>query len=486
VSGTDVIVIGSGPCGAVAARELVDRGFDVTMLDAGDRAPRGAIIRVADRTVARWIEPGRLLTARHRSVADPGAVWESSLSQGGLSNYWTSAVPRFSAEDFVDGSRRDVRFEWPISYDDLAPYYDIVERTLRVTAGPAFPNIPGNLVAHPARLPREWRKLCERAVELGYPMGAIPMAKGRPWMVAARATGFSSYHCVVKPLERSANFRLVRSARVSRIHWSSASGRADGVEYVDGSSGTTSFLEAGAIVVAAGALDSTQIMMRSISADFPHGLGNTHDVLGRYLHDHPRQWWPADFSRALPALRHPVYISRGPYDPARSLNGVSMTIGLANSQHRSRSLYGGSTSSFGVQVFGTIVPHEESTVSLDPAAAADDLDAPLHIAIRYDEESINDVDSARPRFREIFSALGIRAEPRGPFHELHPGSSVHWGGTVRMHRSPRYGMLDEWNRVHDVPNVVVCDASCFTTGPEKNPTVTAMAIAARAARHMTV
>ena len=72
----------------------------------------------------------------------------------------------------------------------------------------------------------------------------------------------------------------------------------------------------------------------------------------------------------------------------------------------------------------------------------------------------------------------------GPGHELHPGQSVHLGGTVRMHRDPAFGVLDEWNRMHEVPNVVVCDSSCFTTGPEKNPTLTAMAIAARAGHHL--
>ena len=69
----------------------------------------------------------------------------------------------------------------------------------------------------------------------------------------------------------------------------------------------------------------------------------------------------------------------------------------------------------------------------------------------------------------------------GPFHELRPGSSVHYGGSVRMHADPAFGVLDRWNRLHDVPNVAVVDSSCFTTGPEKNPTLTAMAIAVRAA-----
>jgi len=485
MNAADVVVVGSGPCGAMAAHQLVGRGLRVTMLDAGPRAPRGAIVRVADRTIVRWVEPRHIRADRHVADEDRATEWYSSLSQGGLSNYWTSAVPRFAPEDFLDGARQDDRFDWPIRYDDLVPHYEAAERTLGITAGPPFPNIPANITAHDAHLPPDWEEVCARATAAGHPMGPMPMAKGSPWMVAARGTGFSSYHCVVKPLLRSANFALVRSALVRRVRWSSSAGRAEGVEYVDTSTGETSFLDAGAIVIAAGALDSTQILMRSISADFPAGLGNGNDVLGRYLHDHPRQWWPADFGRGLGAMNHPIYVPREPYDRTDPLSGASMTIGLASAGDRLRSLYGGSTATFGVQVFGTMVPTEESRVSLDPQRD-EDIEAPLHISIRYDDRACADIVAARDRFREIFAEIGIRAEPRGPFHELHPGSSVHWAGTVRMHRSPEYGMLDEWNRLHEVPNVLVCDASCFTTGPEKNPTLTAMAIAARAASHLTL
>ena len=88
---------------------------------------------------------------------------------------------------------------------------------------------------------------------------------------------------------------------------------------------------------------------------------------------------------------------------------------------------------------------------------------------------------ARQRFEELFAVAGIRAEPIGPFHDLAPGSSVHYAGTVRMHTEKRYGVLDGYNRVHDAPNVLVTDMSCFTTNPEKNPTLTAMALSSRAA-----
>ena len=85
---------------------------------------------------------------------------------------------------------------------------------------------------------------------------------------------------------------------------------------------------------------------------------------------------------------------------------------------------------------------------------------------------------------DLFASAGHDLAIPGPFHELVPGSSVHFAGTARMHDDPAFGVLDRWNRVHDAPNVVVCDSSCFPTGPEKNPTLTAMAIAIRAADHL--
>jgi choline dehydrogenase-like flavoprotein len=130
-----------------------------------------------------------------------------------------------------------------------------------------------------------------------------------------------------------------------------------------------------------------------------------------------------------------------------------------------------------------MTPRDDVGVSLDGDPLSDDPQSLLTVTLSFDDEATSTVHRARERFRAIFEAGGYPVEI-GPFHDLEPGSSTHFGGTVRMHDRAEFGVLDRWNRVHDVPNVVVCDASCFTTGPEKNPTLTAMAIAARAARNL--
>jgi choline dehydrogenase-like flavoprotein len=138
-----------------------------------------------------------------------------------------------------------------------------------------------------------------------------------------------------------------------------------------------------------------------------------------------------------------------------------------------------------VQVLGTMVPSEDFTVRLLDGRTGDDptRDA-IEVFIRYDDKVQNNMVRARDRFADIFAEAGLRATPQGPFHNVWPGSSYHYGGTIRMHADKTFGVLDEWNRVYDSPNVIVCDASCFPTGPEKNPTPTSMAISARAAHRL--
>jgi choline dehydrogenase-like flavoprotein len=308
----------------------------------------------------------------------------------------------------------------------------------------------------------------------------LPLAKGHPWMAVRRGTEFDSYHCIIRSLRDAPRFRFVGGAYVTRLNWSGAAGRVDAVEYVDRTSRQIERIATSAVVVAAGAIDTTALLLRSTSKDFPTGLGNTEGLVGRYLHDHPREWWAAAPDRQLPALAHPVYVARIAHDDAKPLMATSLTLGLATKAERLKTYVGMSTSQFGVQVFGTMVPTPDVGVALDGDGGADLLGRPT-ISLCFDRDSASNLVAARRRLSELFADAGIGLDVQAPLHDGRPGSSVHFGGTVRMHDDRQFGVLDRWNRMYDVPNVVVCDSSCFTTGPEKNPTLTAMAIAARAA-----
>jgi choline dehydrogenase-like flavoprotein len=472
-----VIVIGSGPCGAAAAARLVARGVRVVMLDAGLHPPRGFLARVAGRTV--WRRKGWTDYARHRhdAASDEGLVWMSSLSLGGLSNYWTAAVPRYAPADLIDGARVDERYAWPVTYDELVPYYELIEATMGLTVGDPIHGVPPGLARHRHRLPADWRAVTTRAQQHGHGVGALPMARGRPSMIARRGTEFSSYHCMVVPLERSPAFRLVTGAYVTRLVWSSPVGRVTAVEYVDRRTGDRRQVHARAVVVAAGTIDSTVILLRSTSDDFPNGLGNSAGLLGRYLHDHPREWWPIELATSMPVLVHPLYVARADHEGSEPLMASSLTVGMTDSlPDRLRTFYGGRSRRFGVQVLGTMVPTPDVGVTI---GAWEGSRPAIHL--RYDDQARKNMTAARDRIREVLGSAGLGVEVPGPFHDLTPGESVHFAGTVRMHANPEFGVLDRWNRMHDVSNVAVVDPSCFPTGPEKNPTLTAMALAARAA-----
>ena len=480
-----VVVVGSGPCGAMAAARLVERGVDVLMLDAGTHPPRGVVVKAAGNTVFRWVSQAEMSADRQGPLSSADVEWYSSLSLGGLSNYWTAAVPRFAPTDFTDGARLDERYAWPVTYAELEPFYEYAERALVVTAGAdPIPGVPPNVTRFRRRPPADWGEIIDRANAAGAGVGLMAMAKGRPWMVARRGTEFCSYHCVVEPLSHGRRFELRRGAQVERLVWSSSTGRVESVEYRDAATGERAVVRPRAVVVAAGAIDSTLLLLRSTSSDFPNGLGNAGGLVGRYLHDHPRQWWVADAPHPVTALAHPVYVARPPHETDEPMMASSLTIGLAARPERLKTFYRGKATRFGVQVFGTMVPTPEVGVDLGSAAGADPIDRQPTITLRYDAAARRNMEAARDRLREVFAAAGMDVSIPGPFHELHPGSSVHFGGSVRMHRSREHGVLDGWNRMHDVPNVVVADSSCFTTGPEKNPTLTAMALAARAADHL--
>src|SRR5262249_25045649 len=146
-----------------------------------------------------------------------------------------------------------------------------------------------------------------------------------------------------------------------------------------------------------------------------------------------------------------------------------------------KSRFGLKTTYFGVQVFGTMVPEEKYYV----APAKDDKDEfgfpALEVHISFDENVLNNIVKARAHLVQLMQDAGHRAAIREIEQTLVPGTAKHYGGTARMHASPEFGVTDAFSRLHEIPNVLVVDASCFTTGAEKNPTLTVMALAARSA-----
>jgi choline dehydrogenase-like flavoprotein len=312
----------------------------------------------------------------------------------------------------------------------------------------------------------------------------MPYADGPPWLATRRGTAFNSFTGIVGELAGSPLFELRTGAHATRLEWSGAKRRVTGVLYHDRGRGSTVRVPAGAVVVACGALASTRLLFASACDDFPEGIGNTDGLLGRYLHDHPKEWWTFRTSVPLPRLAPAGYLTRRPYDVSPPLLATSWTIGNASAKDKLLSFTPLRARTFGVQVFGTMVPTAANHVR-PSATEQDDLGQPrLEICIEFDEAALKSVVSARQHLLDLMTAAGHPSTLDPVVPQLAPGAAVHYGGTARMHRSREHGVLDEWNRPFDVRNVAVCDASCFTTSSEKNPTLTLMALSARAARRL--
>jgi choline dehydrogenase-like flavoprotein len=188
--------------------------------------------------------------------------------------------------------------------------------------------------------------------------------------------------------------------------------------------------------------------------------------------------------RPLSLLAPAAYLTRLPYASSPPLLATSWTLGTATVQDRIRSRFGLKGTAVGVQMIGTMIP-SEACVAKPSTTKKDEFGLPtLDVCIRYSDAEVDNVVRARQHLLNLMDDAGCRAVIGAVVPTLFPGTIAHYGGTARMHAKPQYGVTDAWNRVYGAPNVLVCDAACFTTACEKNPTLTVMAIAARAATRL--
>jgi choline dehydrogenase-like flavoprotein len=479
-----VVVIGSGPSGAMAAHELVQQRVPVTMLESGSDEPHGLLVRAGGRTLYRKT-PKLDPESNCVTSGNPSTMWYRSLQPGGLSNQWTGAVPRFAPSDFSDGERLDRRYRWPLDYADLIPFYQQAERLLQISATHRdLPQLPAGCAQHSRTLPKDWEKVATVAARHGQGLTILPLADGPDYLLAKRATAFNSYSRIISKLITSPGFRLQSGCTALHLEWSGAKQRIQSVIYHDRQTGRQRRLAAAAVVVACGALGSAKLLFDSACPDFPDGLGNREGLLGRYLHDHPKEWWSVNLERPITRLARAAYLTRRPFETGRPLMSTSWTLGLGSEKEKVRSLLPGKTRSVGVQVFGSMIPSERFYVRPHPTRT-DEFGLPqLEIHIDFDPDVVENVHLARSTFMELMAEAGYACTLNPVVPQCIPGLAVHYGGTVRMHQSRRFGVTNPWNRLFDAPNVAVVDASTFTTSSEKNPTLTAMALAARASQRL--
>ncbi len=476
-----VIVIGSGHSGATSALALLRQGIPVTMLETTEsRPPGGILVRAMGMNLYR-----RKPKLEEKHIAGTGGqdmmVHEAS-GIGGLSNNWAGAVPRFAPRDFDEGERLHEKFRWPVTYEDLVPYYKRMERLAGVVGQPIdVPQLPAPTVTRAVRLPEDWQRVARHAETFGNGVTFLPRADVKSWTVTRSGASFNTAARIMPLLERYPNFRLLLGAHAQRLEWNGSRQQVDAVTYHDRLTGAEQRLNCAAVVLGAGTLSSTKLLFDSACADFPGGLGDTEGLLGLYLHDHPMDWVEFEVEQPLSRLERNAYLTRAAYENSRPLLAYAASIGNITGKDRILSLAHVKGQRFGAQVYGTMIPLESHKVRVRPGSKDQFGLSDLDIQIQYDEPELQNMVAARERLLEIMDSAGYRGKVTYSNPEFVPGASIHYGGSVRMHGSPRYGMLNGWNRMHAINNVVVADMSCFTTSPEKNPALTTMALATRAA-----
>lgn len=492
----DVVVVGSGPCGALVAHDLAAAGFSVTILEAGKRIDPALDLRNRESNGARilWNEP-RVYSGKDSVIPKAG------FAVGGGTLAWLGVMPRFHRADFKTRSTEGVGDDWPISYDDLRPHYATVEREFGL-AGECGPFAPEQyklpMPAH--RMNWHGQVLARGARTAGANPFAPPIAinsveyDGRPacnycgWcasgcVTGAKATSSGTY--LAKAENLGAN--LISEAFVHRVHHDPQTGRATGVSYID-STGLERRIKANLVVLAAHALETPRILLMS-------GIANSSGQVGRNLMSHPTWQVFGTFDEPVNAFKgmqmghvmvQDFYAPSPKNDYARGFILLSYMMTPITFANLSGSFFGAEFKDFLYEYPFTAawwahaegLPHADNRITLDPELK-DARGLPVaHLHYEWRENDVRVAAAARDKAAELMEASGAKKVLVG----LNYGA--HAMGTCRMGKDPSDSVVNEFCRTHDVPNLFICDTSVFVTGAGVNPTLTAMAIAKRSVNYI--
>ena len=450
---------------------------------------------------------------------DKPFMWIRGRQVGGKTFCWARVSYRYSDNEFQAAARDGYGENWPITYADLEPYYDRVETFIGVSGSrEGLPQLPDSKFLPPMRLTCGeeyargivekqfgWRMFIDRTANLTVPHNGRPACHycDQCQRGCFTTSYFNSPSVTLPAAARTGRFTLVSDAVVSHVMMND-DGRAGGVAYIDARTRQPREERGKVIVLAAATLESTRILLNSRSRRYPDGVGASNDALGHYLMDH---FTLEDAEGTLPVLKSshrepegrpcgviiPKYVNAVGGAPDKAfLRGFYF---FADSRQE---LYGqvGRMRGFGSAVRekvrteipwrfsitpqGECLPRHDNCVKLDPNRR-DTFGIPvLHINASYGENEKAMAARMRERTGEIFDALKLedRTPPR---EQLSPfGKNIHECGTARMGNDPRTSVVNKFNQLHEVKNVFVTDGACFVTQGCWEPTLTIMAISARA------
>ncbi|HEX6132647.1 MAG TPA: GMC family oxidoreductase [Longimicrobiales bacterium] len=546
----DVCIVGSGAGGGMAAYALTRAGANVIMLEAGGpwdntgddstmlipnyMSPRRGAA-TADRPfgefdacIGGWSIEGEPYTRAEGTRFD----WWRARMVGGRTNHWGRISLRFGPDDFRRRSIDGLGDDWPISYDDVAPYYDRLDRLIGIFgSNEGLPNDPDGIF-QPAPKPRCYELLVKKACNelditcipgrlsiITQPLNGRPACHycGHCNRGCRTNSNFSSTNVLIAPALETGRLTLRTNAMAREVTLDSA-GRANGVSFIDKDTGADEHVQARVVVLAASALESTRILMNSRSSQYPHGLANSSGVLGKYLTDTTG----TDVAGFIPALEnHVVHNERGVqgghvYMPwwldnsrldfprgyhievwgglgepgAGFMGGIhryppggGYGVDLKNQYRR----YYGTTIGFSGR--GEMIPNDRSYAELDPDVK-DRFGIPvLRFHWEWSDHEYNQVRHMQQTFRALVEQMGGTVFSPMPTQEQGYGIAaggriIHELGGARMGADPSSSVFNARSQAHDVKNLFAVDGATFVSQADKNPTWTIMALAWRASDYI--
>jgi len=546
----DVCIVGSGAGGGMAAYMLTKAGANVVLLEAGgmwDNTRDSAMLKWAhesprrgsstperpfgefDACIGGWQVAGEPYTRAPGTKFD----WWRARMLGGRTNHWGRISLRFGPDDFRGQSRDGLGDDWPISYDDLKPWYDEVDRLIGIFgSNEGLPNHPDGIFLPPPK-PRCWELLVKQAADR-MKVTCIPSRlsiitrphNGRPAChycgQCNRGCGvnanFSSPNVLVFPAMETGRLTLVTGAMAREVTLDQK-GRADGVVYIDKATRTERRVDARVVVLAASACESARILLNSKSSRFPDGLANSSGVVGKYLTDTtgtdvggfiPRMmehvphnedgvggahlympWWVDNRKLDFPRGYH-IEIWGGLYPPSYGFMGGIQNYppggGYGRQLKEDYRRYYGATIGFSGR--GEQIPSEDCYCEIDPDVV-DQWGIPvLRFHWKWSDHEYNQVRHMQETFRALIAEMGGEVWSSMPTKEQgygisNGGSIIHELGTVRMGNDPKRSALNAQCQAWEVKNLFVADGGPFVSQADKNPTWTILALSMRASDYIT-